>query len=123
MSPSLFPKVFAWVERFDQTVSTRFKAQARPKTLKGPEAMRQITSSEYAEPEGRIEANDPSGLKKGQEIELWPVDSGFRNKDRGTLISLSDDEVVIETRTDEGKTLRVHAPRHGFRFKPVGAKL
>jgi hypothetical protein len=58
-------------------------------------------------------------LKKGQEIEVWPIDSGFKNKDKGPLVALSGSEIVIETKTKDGKMVRVHAPRHGFRLRSI----
>lgn len=87
--------------------------------MRGPEAAKQIGSAEFAEPEGLVDEKDPTKLKKGQEIEVWPVDYGFKNKDRGRLVALTGKEVVIESKTSEGKVVRVHAPRHGFRLAPV----
>ena len=117
ISAQLFPKTYAWIERFQQAVSAAAKAQGKPKTLKGPEAAAQIGSSEYAEPEGTVDSNDPSGLQKGQEVTVWPIDTGFNNKDHGKLVALSLSEIVIESSTQEGKIVRVHMPRHGFRVR------
>jgi hypothetical protein len=119
VSPKQFPKVFAWIDRFD--ASTKAAAKTRPKSLKGPEAMKQISSSDFAEAEGKVDGNDPTGLKKGQEVEVWPIDSGFSHKDKGKLVALSTDEIVIESKMQDGQTVRVHTPRHGFRLRAVGS--
>ena len=94
-------------------------AGPKPKALSGVDAIKQISSSEFAEPEGEVEVQDPTGLKKGQLVEVWPIDSGFNHKDRGPLVSLSGGEIVIESKTQEGKVVRVHTPRHGFRVRGV----
>jgi hypothetical protein len=41
------------------------------------------------------------------------------------LVGLSTREVVIEGRTEDGKEVRIHAPRHGFRVRRAkeGGKL
>lgn len=67
-----------------------------------------------------------SDLKKGDEIELWPVETGFRHKDRGVLVQLDGREMVLERDLGEGGNgkIRIHAPRHGFRAKKLAeAKL
>jgi hypothetical protein len=83
-----------------------------------------IEAGVFAEPEGEVDGNDPSGLRKGDEIEVWPIDSGFSRKDRGRLVRLDSSEIVVESKTSNGKDVRIHAPRHGFRVRKVGkAKL
>jgi hypothetical protein len=124
ISAKQFPKVFAWIDRFDKAIQVAAKEAGKPKTLKGPEAETRISNDEFAESEGEVDANDPSGVKKGDVIEVWPIDSGFSRKDLGKLVALSIHEIVIESKTGSGKTVRVHTPRHGFRFKKVeSAKL
>jgi len=124
ISAKQFPKVFAWIDRFDKAVQVAAKEAGKPKTLNGPEAEKQISNDEFAESEGKADANDPSGVKKGDVIEVWPIDSGFSRKDIGKLVALSTHEIVIESWTKSGQTVRVHTPRHGFRFRKVeGAKL
>jgi hypothetical protein len=118
ISAEQYPKAFAWINRFQATVSAAAKSLGKAKTIKGPEAAASIRLSEFAEEIGGVDPNDPSGLKKGQNVEVWPIDTGFRNKDKGQLVALSVSEIVIETKTQDGKTVRVHAPRHGFRVRP-----
>lgn len=70
-----------------------------------------------------MEVGDPSGLQKGDEVEVWPTDSGSNHRDRGRLVKLDGGEIVVQGRTGGGKTVRIHAPRHGFRVRKVGAKI
>ncbi|EHK98465.1 hypothetical protein M7I_5709 [Glarea lozoyensis 74030] len=114
-----FPKTFAWIERFHQHTRGLAQKAGKPKTIKGAEALRISSDGEFAEAEGEVDGNDPLGLKKGQEVEVWPVDSGFSYKDRGRLVGLDGNEVVVEKVNGEGKSVRVHAPRHGFRVRGV----
>lgn len=118
ISPTHFPLTFAWINRFERFSKSNF---TKPPSLKGPEVAPKIEKLTYAEEEGSVEENDLSGLKKGQEVLVWPIDSGSRNKDRGTLSSLTGKEIVIEKRTESGGIVRIHAPRHGFRVAAVDA--
>lgn len=79
-----------------------------------------ISNSEFAENVKSSEIEDPTGLKIGDQIEVWPIDSGFGSKDRGKLVRLDGEEVVIEKVNAKGTVVRVHAPRHGFRVRAVG---
>lgn len=120
ISANQFPKVFAWIERFDKAVKVAATELGKPKSLKGQEAVNQISKSHYAESESSVDADDPTGLKKGQEVEVWPIDSGSNHRDKGQLVGLSGSEIVIESKTREGQSVRVHTPRHGFRIRGIG---
>ena len=115
ISKQRFPKVFAWVERFEGVLkATRYKAP----TVKGPEAFKIITSSNFAEEGGAVDPEDPLGLKLGDTVEFYPIESGFRNRDQGQLVSLTAQEVIIAVRPPEAeKDIHLHAPRWGFRVQ------
>lgn len=82
--------------------------------------MKHVTSADFAEKELRIDEDDPLGLKEGQDVEVWPTDTGFRHKDRGRLVGLTRDEVVVEAQSKVGgKVVRIHAPRGGFKVQAV----
>lgn len=121
ISATQFPKVFAWVSRFDKFTREVMKRAGKPKTVSGQEAVGIIEGSGFAEEDGEMEAGDPSELVKAEVVEVWPTDSGFSHKDRGALVSLTEKEIVIESKTEGGTTVRVHAPRHGFRVRRVGS--
>ena len=121
-SKEKFPKVYAWVDRFSKAVSTAKSAAPEPTTLKGAEAVKYIVQSEYHEPEEDVDASDPLGLKKGQDVESWPIDSGSRHHDRGKLVSLTSKEVVLASQSKVGgKEVRIHHPRWNYRIRPVNA--
>jgi hypothetical protein len=120
ISGKQFPKVFAWIERFDKATKAAAQKAGKPKTLKGPDALKTISEGQFAESEGPVDVNDPSGLKKGEEVEVWPIDSGFTRKDRGPLVTLNGTEIVIDSKTEDGQHVRIHAPRHGFRLTSAG---
>lgn len=94
----------------------------RPKDINGSEAVALITSSGYAEEVSHVESLATAGFHPGQEVEVWPVDSGFNNKDRGLLVALTTSEIVVEKWTEEGETVRMHTPRHAFGIIPVGSE-
>jgi len=120
ISSRQFPKVFAWVERFSKTIATAKASAPKPTTLKGADAVRFVTHAEFSEPDGQF-VEDPLGLEKGQIVEVWPIDSGFKNHDRGVLSALDSREVVIVTRTKaDGKEVRIHHPRTNFRIRLAG---
>lgn len=127
VSSEIFPKIYAWMDRFNKAIVAARGSLSKPTTLKGAEAVRHITQAEFSEPEGEVDSNDPLALTKGQDVESWPIDSGFRHHDRGTLVSLTSKEVVLAAQSKiGGKEVRIHHPRWNFRIRPVsgqGAKL
>ncbi|KAK6217498.1 glutathione S-transferase [Colletotrichum tabaci] len=122
ISAEKFPRVFAWIERFQKTISEAKKAAPKVATVSGDEAASLVASSPYNEAGGRVDAEDAlvaaEGLKAGDEIILWPADTGASHKDTGKLLSLDGDEVVFEVQGHKGSA-RVHAPRHGFRVEKL----
>jgi len=54
---------------------------------------------------------------KGEEVEVWPTDTGMRHRDRGELVGIDGEKCVV--RKMENGVLVV-VPRHGFRVKKVG---
>lgn len=64
-----YPKVFAWIDRFGQALKNA--RGPKPKDLKGAEALKHITQADFAEPEGEVDNTDPTGLKKGIQVESW----------------------------------------------------
>lgn len=112
--------MFAWIARFNDALKVA-KAQApRPATVKGDAALQRILSASFADKDLGIDSADPLGLQQGAEVEVFPIDSGLRYHDQGRLIGLTEDEVVLSTRT-KGKEIRLHFPRTGFRIKSVSS--
>ena len=127
VSREKYPKVYAWIDRFEKAIKTAQASAPKPITLKGADAVSHVAQAEFSEPEGEVDGNDPLGLKKGQDVESWPVDSGFKHHDRGRLVSLTTIEVVLAAQSKiGGKEIRIHHPRWNFRTRAVsgeGAKL
>lgn len=127
VSKEKFPKVFAWIKRFSEAVSVAKSSAPQPTTLKGAEAVKYVIQADFSEPEGNVDASDPLGLKKGQDVESWPIDSGFKHHDRGKLVSLTSTEVVLASQSKVGgKEVRIHHPRWNYRIRAVsggGVKL
>ncbi|MCJ1313672.1 hypothetical protein MMC25_007351 [Agyrium rufum] len=125
ISAQQFPKVFAWVSRFDNALKTAQQDSSftKPTSLKPDEMKSQIWAASHFVPltELKVDENDPLGLKQDEEVEVWPTDSGFRHKDSGPLKALNEREVVIETR-GEGQSLMLHFPRILFRVRKAGEK-
>ncbi|KAI8669315.1 GST C-terminal domain-containing protein [Fusarium keratoplasticum] len=121
-SPSVYPRVYAWIRRFQAAVSAAKKRVGAPVTLSGEEAASEIRAGSFCEPEKDVEAGDAvvlaQGLRKGVAVMVWPTDTGSSGRDEGTLTGIDADEVVYETRGVEG-LVRVHAPRYRFRVERV----
>ena len=96
-------------------------------TLKGADAVKLVTQADFAEPEGQVDDSDPLALRKGQDVEVWPIDTGFKHRDRGRLVALTLRESVVVTQSEIGrKEIRIHHPRMNFRIQAVneaGSKL
>ena len=120
ISSRQFPKIYAWIDRFEKVVANAKASASKPATLKGADAVKFVTQADFSQPEGRV-VEDPLRLEKGQDVEVWPIDSGFRHHDRGILSALDSREVVIVTQTKiGGKEVRIHYPRTNFRITVIG---
>lgn len=123
ISKTQFPKVFAWIERFDKTVAAAQQKLGKVPNVSGEDAARAIVQSSHFDSAVReVEQGEPLvkalGLKRGDNVVVFPLDSGSTHKDSGVLSGLDGKEIVFETKTDlQGSpAVRVHAPRHGFRI-------
>jgi hypothetical protein len=106
--------------RFRKAVKAAQAAVAKPTTLNGDAALQRILDARFAEQESTVDEEDPLGLKKGTEVEVWPIDTGVRHRDRGRVVGLTQDEVVLSVTPEaEGKEIRVHFPRTNFRIEAV----
>ncbi|KAH6985994.1 hypothetical protein BKA56DRAFT_670211 [Ilyonectria sp. MPI-CAGE-AT-0026] len=128
-SPTVYPRVYAWIQRFQDALSTAKKKVGKPATLNGDEAAQTILQAPFSGNERVVDAEDAvviaQGLQKGDRVRVWPTDTGSSGRDEGKLVAIDAREVVYET-GEGGRIVRVHAPRHGFRVKKVvdkGAKL
>lgn len=131
LSEQQFPRVFAWIKRFDRAVKAAAHKFGSVPKVSGKEAVRTIVGAAYVDGAedgndsfGQIAKEEPVaqalGLNKGDRVVVYPLDTGSTYKDEGRLLHLDGDEVVFETRaTVEGTpAIRVHAPRSGFRVVP-----
>lgn len=122
-SADRYPRVYAWIKRFQGEVTAAKKRLGAPRTLSGEEAAGVIESSAWHEEEGTVDEEDPlavaEGLRKGVVVSIGPTDTGMAkiHRDVGRLVSLDKDEAVIEVTTDGGESVRVHAPRHGYQLR------
>jgi hypothetical protein len=117
VSKSQFPKVYAWIDRFQDALNQAKANGPKPVAIKGAELAQYIGSARLYESVGEVDANDPLGLKAGDEVTTWPTDTGASHKDTGKLLSLTPHEIVIAKRTKTGNAeIHIHMPRWGFRI-------
>jgi hypothetical protein len=120
LGPNVFPKVYALLDRFLKAIDQGKSEMGQLSKVDGTGVAELISKSEFAEPEGDVDASDPwvvvKGLKKGDSVRLWPTDYGSNHKDEGILVSISNKETVIDVK-GSADNIRVHAPRHGFRVE------
>jgi glutathione S-transferase len=114
-SEKIYSKVYAWIRRFMALVEQKKSVCAKPTTLDGPTmASRTLNASGTTDDIGFID-NDPLGIARGDQVEVYPSDYGQMGKSAGQLIGLSTHEVVIKN--DKG--LHLHFPRWNFTIKKV----
>jgi hypothetical protein len=119
ISDKIFPKTFAWFERYRAAVEEAKSGATEPTTLDGEAAAKYIHASESKQSKVSVDQKDPSGLKEGTEVEVYGADWGTEYRDRGRLVGLSPDEVTIAVKSKEGAEIRIHAPRTGFKINTV----
>ncbi|KAL8418091.1 hypothetical protein RB594_001637 [Gaeumannomyces avenae] len=128
VSATVFPRVFAWIDRFDRAVRATKATAPRPETLGGGQAAALILGSRFHDDaEGATAGPEycgaDGGVAKGVAVRLWPTDTGVNHRDAGRLVGLDHDEIVIGTTLAGGEAgVRLHAPRHGFRVRPVAGQ-
>ena len=122
ISAKQYPKVFAYIARFNKALGSAKASGLEPTTIRGPDALKRIANAQYADREAlTVDEEDPLGLKAGEEVEVWPLDSGFNHREHGLLVGLNQDEVVLNTKTElRGEEIRLHFPRTNFRIRAVG---
>ena len=122
ISETQFPKVFSYIARFRKAISAVKSQGPKPTRLKGADAVKHVLAADFAEPEEGVDQSDPLGLSEGDEVQVWPIDTGFIHKDRGRLVSLTPKEAVIAKASQVGgKEIHIRTPRHGFRISKVTA--
>lgn len=110
----VFPKVFAYRERYKAAIEKAREEETTPTELEGKDAIAKILKSGFNESKLKVEA-DPLGLKEGELIDMAPIDTGYNSRDSGKLVLLNSHEVAVSTFTQqEGKEIRIHYPRWNF---------
>ncbi|KAF2648781.1 hypothetical protein K491DRAFT_231051 [Lophiostoma macrostomum CBS 122681] len=121
VSEKHFPKAYAWIQRFRAALQDVTSSAPKGMSLESSKAIRAVIHSNFAEPEGEVDTDDPLALQKGTEVEMYPTDWGSEHRDRGRLVTLTPSEVTVASRSRAGDTeLRIHAPRTGFRVTEIG---
>jgi hypothetical protein len=119
ISKEIFPRVFAWFEKYRAAVEEAKSDTSQPTPLDGPAAAEHIHRSGFGLRELSFDGKDPTGLKEGADVEIYPADWGTEYRDRGRLVGLAPDEVTIAVKTKGNVELRIHAPRTGFKIKEI----
>lgn len=126
VSEQKYPRVFAWIQRFRAALDDAGSSAPKPEKLNGPEAVRRILAFEFHEnsSQGKEDTNDEAlELQVGEEVEVYPADWGSEHRDRGRLVRLTQDEVVVGVKAGSGagdREIRIHAPQTGFKITKVG---
>ncbi|KAM0287458.1 hypothetical protein ACHAQH_000411 [Verticillium albo-atrum] len=115
-----YPKVHGWIARFQAAVTAARKRGNKTRTVSGEEAANIIAGAASTDV-GGVDESDAvvvhEGLKAGDQIVVWPTDTGSAHKDTGTLVALDKIKVVFTVEGQQGLKTTVHAPRHGFKIK------
>ena len=109
-----YPHTVAWMTRYRDAIAAAKEKAPKPKLIEGDEAVKTILGGDFGEPQLKVDEHDFTGLKEGAEVEGWPVDTGFKHRDRGLLVGLTPQEAVIEAKSQNGTTIHVHHPRWNF---------
>jgi hypothetical protein len=119
VSARIFPRTFAWLERYRAAVEQAKTSGPEPTTLDGQAAADHILRSEFGLAKVSIDGEDPTGLREGTNVEVFTADWVTEHRDRGRLVGLASDEVTIAVKSKESVEIRIHAPRTGFKIKAV----
>lgn len=112
-----YPKAFAWFTRYRNAAAKARKdmeTSGKVRQLDGKDAVKEISEGPFGENQPSIDKRDPTGLQGGENVQGYPIDTGFTRKDAGGLVGLTTQEVVIASKADNGAEIRVHHPRWNF---------
>lgn len=71
-----YPKVHEWRTRFRQALETARARAPRTVSLKGPSAVSIVSSADFSDQDMVVDGADPTQLKAGELVELFPTDGG-----------------------------------------------
>jgi hypothetical protein len=121
VSKEKFPRVFGWMSRFQRAVDASASIAPKPRAISGDEAASYVESfkdEEDTTAQEVVNGDDPQDFAQGTLVEVYPADWGSSHRDSGRLVALAPDEVTIKV--EGAMSLRIHAPRTGFRVTAVG---
>jgi hypothetical protein len=122
ISPNQFPRVFAWIDRFKDELKKAKASGFKAISVKGADVVEYMQSAKFVDAAGEVDVNDPTGLRAGDQVEVWPIDTGFSHHDRGTLVTLTPHEMAVAKKMRDGdQEIHVHVPRWGFRIAKAKA--
>jgi glutathione S-transferase len=104
------PKVLEWAQRMKAI------GNGKPTEMSAADAL-EVAKAATPEP-GKIDEQDPSGLKAGQTITITPDDTG-KVPVTGTLVGLSPARISIIRSDERVGDVAVHFPRAGFVVQPA----
>jgi len=120
-SANIYPRTHAWRDRYNAAIAKARENALSPVELRGPEAVSRILSSGFQDNENELTVHkDPCGLQQGQDVIIYPVDTGYNSKDGGKLVGLNINEAVLKTMSQpDGREMRIHFPRWNFAIEAV----
>lgn len=115
-----YPKTIEWRERYNAAIAKAKEDAPTPPELEGKDAVAKILKSPLtASP--MVQA-DPIGMKEGEDVIMYPIDTGYNSKDSGKLVGLTAHEAVVSTKDKSGEhEIRIHYPRWNFEIERPGA--
>lgn len=117
ITAEVFPKVFSWLDRYQAAIEKAKSSAHEPRTLDGQAVADSILRSDFGQSQLTVDAKDPTGLKEGTEVEIYPADWLTEHKDRGRLVGLTAHDVTIAVQSKKDVEMRIHAPRTGFKIR------
>jgi hypothetical protein len=119
VSKQIFPRTFAWLERYHAAVDKAMSTVSQPRALDGQAAAKHILTSGLGLSAVSVDRDDPASLSEGAEVEVYPADWVTEHRDQGRLVGLTQDEVTIAVKSKGDDEIRIHAPRTGFKIREI----
>jgi glutathione S-transferase len=101
-----YPAVSSWLSRMLSF------GHGRPEPIKSEEAIQIAARGELVP----VSVQAGLGFEAGQAVTVTPTDYGM-DAVAGSLVGLSNDEVVLARQDERAGLVHVHFPRHGFQIK------
>lgn len=114
----LYPEVYGWVDRVNGELAKKRSGMGKPGKISFEQVKKQLLSRSSVDASQHDTSEESSGLVKGAQVSVTPIDTGKTHPQVGELQFINDAEVCLKTSAG----VFVSFPRLNYAIKQVKAE-